>query len=75
MEESAMARASTMVPSAAFGRKWATERRHLPDVDVAKAGGWRLRSVNTMKRSYQQSDDAGVMEAVMESKKLRDHGA
>jgi hypothetical protein len=22
-------------------RKWATERKHLPDMDVAKAGGWR----------------------------------
>jgi hypothetical protein len=54
-------------------RKWATERKHLPDVDVAKAGGWR--SINTMKRSYQQADDAGVIEAVMESRKLRDHGA
>ena len=53
-------------------RKWATERKHLPDVDVAKAGGWR--SVNTMKRSYQQADDAGVMEAIMETRKLRDYG-
>ena len=54
-------------------RKWATERKHLPDVDVAKAGGWR--SVNTMKRSYQAADDAGIMEAIMEPRKLRDHGA
>lgn len=54
-------------------RKWATERKHLPDVDVAKAGGWR--STNTMKRADQQADDAGVMEAIMESRKLRDHGA
>ncbi len=27
-------------------RKWATERKHLPDVDVAAAGGWA--SINTM---------------------------
>jgi hypothetical protein len=54
-------------------RKWATERKHLPDVDVAKAGGWR--SINTMKRSYQQADDVGVMEAIMEPRRLRDHGA
>ena len=41
--------------------------------DVAKAGGWR--SISTMKRSYQLADDAGVLEAVMETRKLRDHGA
>jgi integrase len=51
-------------------RKWATERKHLPDVDVARAGGWR--SVNTMKRAYQQADDAGVLEAIMEPRKLRE---
>lgn len=54
-------------------RKWVSERKHLPDVDVAKAGGWR--SISTMKRSYQLADEAGVLEAVMESRKLRDHGA
>ena len=45
----------------------------MPDVDVARAGGWR--SINTMKRSYQLADDAGVLKAVMEFRKLRDHGA
>lgn len=54
-------------------RKWVSERKHLPDVDVAKAGGWR--SIATMKRSYQLADEAGVLEAVMESRKLRDQGA
>jgi hypothetical protein len=53
-------------------RKWVSERKHLPDVDVAKAGGWR--SISTMKRSYQLADEAGVLEAVLESRKLRDHG-
>ncbi len=24
----------------AYRRKWATERKHLPDVDIAAAGGW-----------------------------------
>jgi integrase len=51
-------------------RKWSTERKHLPDVDVAKAGGWR--SIMTMKRAYQQADDAGVLEAVLGSRKLRE---
>jgi hypothetical protein len=47
-----------------------TERKHLPDVDVAKAGGWR--SINTMKRSYQQADEAGVLEAVLDSRRLQE---
>jgi hypothetical protein len=48
-------------------RKWATERKHLPD--VANAGGWRF--VKTMKRSYQQADDAGVLEVILEPRRLR----
>lgn len=51
-------------------RKWVSERKHLPDVDVAKAGGWR--SVATMKRSYQLADDAGVLEAILEPRRLRE---
>jgi integrase len=52
-------------------RKWATERRHLPDTDVAAAGGWA--SQNVMKRAYQRADDAGVLEAVLSPRRL--HGA
>ena len=51
-------------------RKFVTERKHLADVDVAKAGGWR--SITTMKRSYQQADDAGVLEAVLDPRRLLD---
>ena len=54
-------------------RKWVVERKYLPDADVAAAGGWR--SIATMKRSYQLADDAGVLEAVMESRKLREREA
>lgn len=54
-------------------RKWATERKHLPDVDVARAGGWR--SVATMKRAYQQADDAGVLEAITERRVLRERSS
>lgn len=54
-------------------RKFATERKHLPDVDVAAAGGWR--SVMTMKRAYQQADEAGVLRAVMDRRELRERGA
>lgn len=46
----------------AYGRRWASARRHLPAVDVAKAGGWRDRA--TMKRSYQQPDPAAVLQAI-----------
>jgi hypothetical protein len=38
------------------------ERKHLPDVDVAKAGGWR--DLATMKQSYQQPDPATVLRVV-----------
>jgi hypothetical protein len=55
-----------------YRRKWATERRHLPAIDVMKAGGWSDRT--TMETCYQQATDAGVL-AVMESTaKLRDKG-
>jgi hypothetical protein len=39
-------------------------------VDVAAAGGWR--SIITMKRAYQQADEAGVLEAVLDRRVLRD---
>ena len=54
-------------------RKWSTERKHLPGVDVAKAGGWR--SIMTMKRAYQQADEVGVLEAVLDPRRLREQGA
>jgi hypothetical protein len=46
----------------AYRRLWAVERKHLPDVDVAKAGGWR--DLATMKQSYQQPDPATVLRVV-----------
>ncbi len=45
-----------------YRRLWASERKHLPDVDVAKAGGWR--DLATMKRSYQHADPATVLRAI-----------
>ena len=53
-------------------RKFVTERKHMPDVDVAAAGGWR--SVATMKRAYQMADEAGVLEAIHEPIRLREVG-
>ncbi len=54
----------------AFRRKWATERKHLPDVDVAAAGGWR--GVETLKLAYQQADTETMEQVVLEPKRLRE---
>jgi integrase len=47
-----------------FRRAWASARKHLPDVDVAAAGGWK--DTATMKRCYQHADAIGVLRAVTE---------
>lgn len=43
-------------------RLWTIEWKHLPDVDVAEAGGWR--ELTTMRRSYQQADPATTLRIV-----------
>ena len=53
----------------AYRRKWATERKHLPDVDVAAAGGWS--DTMTLKQVYQQADMAGMQAVVDEPARLR----
>jgi integrase len=54
----------------AYRRKWATERKNLPLVDVKAAGGWR--DTQTLTTSYQQADEQTML-VVMESPvKLRD---
>lgn len=45
-----------------FRRAWASARKHLPDVDVAAAGGWK--DTATMKRCYQHADPVGVLRVV-----------
>jgi integrase len=45
-----------------YRRLWASERRHLPDVDVIRAGGWK--SAKTLEL-YQQSNPAAVLAAVV----------
>lgn len=47
----------------AYRRLWATERKSLPDVDVAEAGGWN--GTKAMKLSYQRATAAGVLAAVI----------
>jgi len=45
-----------------YRRAWASTRKHLPDVDVSRAGGWR--DLATMKQSYQQADPATTLKAI-----------
>lgn len=54
----------------AYRRKWATERKHLPDVDVVAAGGWK--TIVTLKTAYQQANTQGILTAVMKPKQLRE---
>ena len=57
----------------AYRRKWATERKHLPDADVAAAGAWA--DTRALKQSYQHSDAATLLAVMTEPTKLRDVGA
>lgn len=45
-----------------YRRLWASERKGLPDVDVAHAAGWK--DTRAMKVSYQQADPATVLRVV-----------
>ena len=56
----------------AYRRKWATERKHLSEVDVAAAGGWA--DPNTLRLIYQQPDQASMLKVILEAGQLRDHG-
>jgi integrase len=56
-----------------FRRKWATERKHLPTVDVAAAGGWA--GTETLVRCYQQADDATMLAVVLGAGRLREKHA
>jgi hypothetical protein len=53
-----------------YRRVWATSRESQPDVDVAKAGGWR--SVEALQRAYQQPDDATLYRVVMAGQEIRE---
>lgn len=46
-----------------YRRLWASERKHLPDVDVAAAGGWR--DTQALRKSYQHADPATVFRVVV----------
>ena len=47
-----------------YRRLWATERKALPDADVAAAGGWR--DTRALRLSYQHADPA-TMKSVVEA--------
>ena len=54
----------------AYRRGWATSRKHLPDVDVAAAGGWK--STETLRKIYQQPDPDTILRVVLEAAELRE---
>ena len=54
----------------AYRRAWAISRKHLPDVDVASAGGWK--STETLRRVYQQPDAGTMLRVVLEAAELRE---
>ena len=45
-----------------YRRLWASERKHMPDTDVAAAGGWS--DTRSLKLSYQQADPATILKVV-----------
>lgn len=54
----------------AYRRKWATERKHLPDVDVAAAGRWK--DTAALRECYQQADPATMLSVVLGGLELRE---
>jgi len=46
----------------AYRRAYASERKHLPDVDVARSAGWRDPA--TTKRSYQHPDPLTTLRVI-----------
>ena len=57
-------------PFHTYRRKWVTERKHLPDVDVAAAGGWK--DTQSLKSGYQQADTETMLCVVLEVGELRE---
>lgn len=52
----------------AYRRKWASERKHLPLVDVAAAGGWK--GTQTLVTCYQHADRDTMLAVMSEPRKL-----
>ena len=49
---------------------WATERKHLPDKDVAAAGGGR--DIESLRKSYQQVDEKTLLQVMTNPNRLLD---
>ncbi len=58
---------------AIYRRKWGSERKHLPDVDVAAAGVWK--DTISLKRSYQHADADTILSVVLSGGELRQQNA
>ncbi len=54
-----------------YRRKWACERKHLSDIDVAAVGGWGS-DLTSLKTAYQQPDMATMERVASEPQKLRE---
>lgn len=54
----------------AYRRKWVTERKPYPDVDIAAAGGWK--DTSTLKTCYQRPDPQTILRVVLEPVRLRE---
>lgn len=49
---------------------WATACKHLPAIDVARAGGWS--GVETLQSIYQQADADTILRVVLEAGEVRE---
>jgi hypothetical protein len=58
------------VRGAPYRRKWATERKHLPLVDVAAAGGWK--GTQMLLKCYRQPDPETILSVMNEPQRLGD---
>jgi hypothetical protein len=54
----------------AYRRGFATSRKHLPDVDVAAAGGWK--SLHALKTSSQEADPETMLDVILAGGELRE---
>jgi hypothetical protein len=57
----------------AYRRAWVTARKHLPDVDVARVGGWK--DVTVLRSCYQRPDDETILAVVEGGRELRERRA
>lgn len=62
--------AKNLIGFHAYRRAWATARKHLPLVDVAKAGGWK--DDRSLREAYIHADAHTMLEVVSFTGKLRE---